>query len=300
LRMFVNSSEAVANEKAWIGSALLDLVKIRLTSMVALTTVAGFYAASSGAVDYLLMLHAIIGTGLVASGAAALNQLIERDYDALMPRTQNRPLPSGRLQPERVLAIGGFASVFGLAHLLVFVNGLTSVLAAVTLVIYLLVYTPLKRFTSLNTAVGALPGALPPLIGWSAARGEISVGGWLLFAILFFWQLPHFLAISWMYRGEYSKAGFVMLSGLDSDGSRTGLRAVLYTAGLLAISLGPFLFGMCGWSYFAGALLLGTLFQCGAVQFFRRRNTESARKLFLISVLYLPLLLGLMVGDKIR
>jgi heme o synthase len=287
-------------EKTGLLSALLDLTKIRLTTLVVLTTLAGFYMGAGGSVDYWLMLHAVLGTALLAGGAAALNQLLEREHDALMPRTRTRPLPSGRLQPETALGFGAISSSVGLVYLMFFVNGLTGFLGAVTLGIYLFVYTPLKRLTSLNTVVGAIPGALPPLMGWTAARGEITIEGWSLFAILFLWQLPHFLAISWMFREEYAGAGFVMLSGSDVDGTRTGRQATCHTLGLLPISLCPFLFGMADVLYLAGALLLGLTFLGFAIQLSRRLAEADARRLFYISIIYLPLLLSLMVYDKVR
>ena len=178
------------------------------------------------------MFHALFGTALVAAGAAALNQLLERDYDAKMRRTPGRPLPSGRLQPATVAIFGGVCSVAGLVYLAVAVNPLTSVVGAVTLVSYLFIYTPLKRVTWMNTLVGAIPGALPPLMGWTAARNELSGEGWTLFAILAFWQIPHFMAIAWLYRDEYAKAGFVMLPNVDADGSRTAQYSVCNTLAL--------------------------------------------------------------------
>ena len=189
-----------AAEKASSLSVLLDLIKVRLTSLVLLTTLVGFYIGERGRVDYLLLLHTILGTALVASGASALNQFLERDYDALMRRTRSRPLPSGRLQPETVLLFGVVTASLGMIYLALTVNLLTSALSVLTLASYVLVYTPLKRITTLNTVVGAIPGALPPLMGWTAARGQVTIEGWSLFAILFFWQLPHFLAIAWLYR----------------------------------------------------------------------------------------------------
>jgi heme o synthase len=296
----VQSIEASENEKGRLFALFLDLTKVRLTSLVVLTTLAGFYIGSAGAVDYLVMLHAVLGTGLVAGGAAALNQVIERDYDRLMPRTCDRPLPSGRMQPHAALLFGVLSAACGLIYLLFLVNEITSFLGAVTLGIYLFIYTPLKRITSLNTVVGAVPGALPPLMGWTAARGEVSIEGWALFAILFFWQLPHFLAISWMYREEYAKAGFVMLSGADEDGARSGRQATAHALGLLPISLSPFLFGMSGALYLFGALLLGVMFLWAAVRFSSCRNFERARNLFYASIIYLPLLLSLMLYDKVR
>jgi len=277
-----------------------ELIKARLSCLVLLTTLVGFYVGSRGTMDYLLMIHTLLGTGLVAGGAAALNQLLERKHDARMRRTEDRPLPSGRLQPDTVLMFGGFCSVAGLVYLALAVNLLTSALGAITLASYLFVYTPLKRVTSLNTAVGAIPGALPPLMGWTAARGEINAEGWSLFAILFFWQLPHFLAIAWMYRDDYAAAGFKMLPVFDAGGQRTGRQTVSHTLGLLPVSLCPFLFQLAGVVYLAGALVLSTAFLWHAIQFSRELTLARARKLFYASIIYLPLLLGLMVWDKLK
>ncbi len=223
-------------EKSWT-AVFADLVKARLTTLVLLTTLVGFYVGWSGPMNFLMMFNTLAATALVAAGAAALNQLLEREYDAKMRRTQNRPLPSGRLQPTTVAIFGGVSSVAGLIYLALAVNLLTSVLGAVTLVSYLFIYTPLKRVTWLNTAIGAIPGALPPLMGWTAARGELSGEGWALFAILAFWQIPHFFAIAWMYREEYAKAGFVMLPNVDADGRRTAQQTVSHTLALLIASL---------------------------------------------------------------
>lgn len=277
-----------------------ELTKARLSSLVLMTTLVGFYIGFRGAMDYGLLFHTLLGTALVASGAAALNQLLEKDLDAKMRRTENRPLPSGQLQPETVLIFGGLASVLGLVYLAFAVNLLTSVLGAVTLTSYLFIYTPLKRITPLNTAIGAIPGALPPLMGWTAARNEVNADGWSLFAILFFWQLPHFLAIAWMYREDYAKAGFAMLPVVDPHGVRTGRQTVSHTLGLLSISLFPAVFGLVGWIYFVGAILLGVGFLCSAIRFSRTLTTACARQLFFVSIIYLPLLLGLMVLDKAK
>ena len=277
-----------------------ELVKARLTFLVLLTTLVGFYVGFRGALDYLLMFHTLLGTALVAGGAAALNQLLEREYDARMRRTEDRPLPSGRLQPDTVLIMGGLCSAIGLVYLAGAVNLLTGLLGAITLVSYLFIYTPLKRVTPLNTAIGAVPGALPPLMGWTAARGEINIEGWSLFAIVFFWQLPHFLAIAWMYREDYAKAGFAMLPMFDPDGRRTSGQAVSHTLGLLPISLCPFMFGLEGGIYLIGALVLSLGFVWQAIRFSRDLTLQRARGLFYASIIYLPLLLGLMVFDKIR
>jgi protoheme IX farnesyltransferase len=211
-----------------------------------------------------------------------------------------RPLPSGRMQPETVLIWGGVSSMAGLVYLAVAVNLLTSVLGAITLVSYLFVYTPLKRLTWLNTAIGAVPGALPPMMGWTAARGEATAEGWSLFAILYFWQIPHFLAIAWMYREDYARAGYVMLPSVDADGSRTGRQAVSHALGLLLVSLCPAVFGLAGTVYFLGALALGAVFVGVAVHFSRGLTVPLARRMFFMSIVYLPLLLGLMVMDKLR
>src|SRR2546426_9177101 len=277
-----------------------ELIKARLTFLVVVTTLVGFYVGFQGEMDYALMLHTVLGTALVAGGAAALNQLMERELDARMRRTEGRPLPSGRMHPDTALIFGGVSSVAGLVYLALAVNQITSFLGAISLASYLFVYTPLKRTTTLNTAIGAVPGALPPLMGWTAARGEISVEGWSLFAILFFWQLPHFLAIAWMYREDYARAGFAMLPVFDSSGERTGRQTVSHTMGLLPISLGPFLFNLAGAVYLCGALLLSTVFLWCAIRFSRELTNQRARQLFYMSIIYLPLLLGLMLIDKVR
>jgi protoheme IX farnesyltransferase len=277
-----------------------ELLKPRLTLLVLLTTLAGFYMGWRGPMNYALMLDTIFATALVAGGVAALNQLLEREHDAKMRRTATRPLPTNRLQPTTVLIYGAACSVAGLIWLALAVNLLTAFLGVITLVLYLFVYTPLKRVTWLNTAIGAVPGALPPLMGWTAARGEVTAEGWVLFAILCFWQLPHFLAIAWIYRDEYAKAGFVMLPLVDAEGFRTGRQAVSHALGLLPVSLFPFLVRLAGPIYLVAALGLGIIFLWCAVQFSRRLDIPSARRLFYASILYLPLLLTLMVLDKTR
>jgi len=289
----------VVVEKSW-AAVFAELVKARLTALVLLTTFVGYYLGERGAVDYLRMFHVLFGTALVAAGAAALNQWLERDYDAKMRRTASRPLPSGRMQPATVAIFGGACSVTGLIYLAALVNPLTSVVGAVTSVSYLFLYTPLKRVTWVNTLVGAIPGALPPLMGWTAARNELSGEGWALFAILAFWQLPHFFAIAWMYRDDYARAGFKMLPLVDADGQRTGQQAVSHTLALLVVSVFPFLFNMAGPVYLAGALILGTAYLWCAIRFARQLTLVRARQLFLASIIYLPLLLVLMVLDKIK
>lgn len=290
---------SAAAEKSWT-AVFSDLVKARLTTLVLLTTAVGFYIGEIGAINWFLFFNTLAATGLVAMGASALNQLLEREYDAKMRRTQDRPLPSGRLQPTTVAIFGGISSVAGLVYLALAVNLLTSVLGAVTLVSYLFIYTPLKRVTWLNTAIGAIPGALPPLMGWTAARGELSGEGWALFAILAFWQLPHFFAIAWMYRDEYARAGFVMLPNVDPGGRSTGQQTVSHTFSLLIASLCPFAFKMSGMIYLVGAILLGAGFLYCAIQFSRHLTLARAKQLFLASIIYLPLLLALMVWDKVK
>jgi protoheme IX farnesyltransferase len=288
-----------AMEKGWV-TVFAELFKARLTLLVLLTTLVGFYLGSRGSFDYWLMFHTIVGTALMASGASALNQLWERTYDARMRRTQDRPLPSGRLQPQTVLMLGGVLSLSGLVYLALAVNLLTSFIGASSLCAYLFLYTPLKRVTWLNTAVGAVPGGLPPLMGWTAARGHLSAEGWALFGILALWQVPHFMAIAWIYRDEYAKAGFKMLPVVEPTGQRTGRQAVTHAWALLVVSLWPFVLQIVGPIYLSGALLLGTAFLWFAVRFSRELNMPRARQLFYASILYLPLLLALMVLDKSR
>lgn len=287
--------EETARKSVWA-----DLVKARLTTLVVLTTAAGFYTGWTGAMNWTLLLHTVLGTALVASGAAALNQLFERDHDARMRRTETRPLPSGRLTPDTVLIVGGALSIAGLLYLTAAVNLLTAALGAMTLLLYVWIYTPLKRVTTLNTAIGAIPGAIPPLMGWTAARGEISGGGWALFAILFFWQLPHFLAIAWMYRDDYARAGFKMLPVIDPDGRRTSSQALSHTLGLLPVSLSPFIFHLAGPVYLAAALILGAAFAIAAFRFSREITVARARGLFFMSIIYLPLLLTALALDKVK
>jgi protoheme IX farnesyltransferase len=286
-------------EKGWL-EIYSELFKARLTFLVVVTTLVGFYIGFRGDMDYALMLHTVLGTALVAGGASALNQLMERDYDALMHRTQQRPLPSGRLRPKTVLLIGCAAACLGQMYLVLAVNAITALLGAFSLFIYLFVYTPLKRVTWLNTVVGAISGAVPPLMGWTAARGELNREGWALFAILVFWQLPHFLAIAWIYREEYARAGFKMLPVVDPDGYRTGRQTVGHTLGLLLVSICPFLVGLAGPVFLVGALLVGFAFLAFAIRFSRELTLTRARQLFYASILYLPLLLGLMVQDKVK
>jgi protoheme IX farnesyltransferase len=286
-------------EKSWLG-VYADLFKARLTGVVLLTAVVGFYMGCRGRVDGLVLLHTVLGTALVAAGGSALNQFLEREYDARMRRTRERPLPSGRLLPGTALAVGSAAGALGLVYLTLAVNALTGALGAVTLFTYVLVYTPLKRVTWLNTVIGAIPGALPPVMGWVAARGGLSWAGLVLFGIQALWQVPHFMAIAWIYREEYARAGFKMLPVVDGDGRRTGRQAIGFALALLGASVLPFFLGLAGAIYLWGAAALGVVFAGLAIQFGRRRTVARARLLFYASILYLPLLLAVMVGDKIK
>lgn len=280
-------------------SDLTELVKARLTTLVLLTTVVGFCMGSQGPIDWSLLAMTLLGTALLAGGAAALNQYAERDLDALMERTRDRPLPSGRVRPRSALLGGLLAAGFGIVVLEFGVNRLSAAVGTLTLLTYLLVYTPLKRVTPLNTLVGAVPGALPPMIGWTAARPEVDWPGWSLFALQFFWQVPHFLAIAWLYRVDYGRAGLRMLPVFDPEGRRTAIHAVGYAAALIAVSLGPWWLGLAGGSYAIMAIVAGAGFLFLAQRFARHRGDAEARLLFLGSVLYLPLVLGVMVWNRL-
>lgn len=277
---------------------LAELTKARLTALVLITTLTGFFVAGTGMTNWLTGLHVLLGTGLVAAGAAALNEWWERDLDLLMERTAHRPLPSGEIEPWFALAFGLTTALTGLAYLAALVNGLTAWLGGLALVSYVLVYTPLKRLTVWNTVVGAVPGALPPLMGWTAARGELGIGGLALFGILFFWQIPHFMAIAWLYREDYARAGYRMLPVVAPHGRATGWAALGTTLPLLGISLVPVGVGIAGPLYGAGATVLGVGFLAMAAQFTIRMERSQARLVFFASILYLPLLLGLLMLDN--
>ena len=275
---------------------LSELVKARLSLLTVATAMAGFALGVHQAWSWLLLAATLVGTALSAAGAAALNQWWERDLDARMKRTRERPLPAGRMATSDALLAGAVLSVSGVSILALFANLLAAGLAAATIIFYIFVYTPLKQVTSLNTIVGAVPGALPPLIGWTAARGSINAEGLTLFAILFLWQMPHFLAIAWLYRTDYAQAGFKMLSENDETGAVTGRQAFIYALALLAVSLLPSVFFDYSAIYFYGALVLGTAFAAMAANFaVSGGSVPAARWLFLGSIAYLPLLLGLMV-----
>jgi protoheme IX farnesyltransferase len=277
----------------------VTLTKPRLNLLVLVTTLAGLYLASPSGVELRLLVNTLMGTALVAGGAAALNQVWERRTDALMRRTATRPLPGGRLGSSEGTWFGLLLSAIGLAQLALAVNITAAAVAAATLVSYVLVYTPLKLRTSLATLVGAIPGALPPVIGWSAATDSISLPALVLFGIVFLWQMPHFLAIAWLYRDDYAHAGIPLLPVLEPDGRRTGQQALIYAAALWPVSLLPVMAGIAGVPYMIVATALGLLFVWLALRFARARSMATARALFLFSITYLPILLGALVADRL-
>ena len=283
-------------EKPW---AYVVLTKPDVTFLVVITTVAGFYLASPARLDWALLMHTLLGTTLVGAGTAALNQYVERDMDAMMRRTAARPLPTGLLQPREVLLFGLVTIVIGAAWLALTVNLLASLLALATTVLYLGLYTPLKTRTPLATAVGAFPGAIPPLIGWAAARGSLSAGAWVLFGILFVWQFPHFMAIAWMYREDYARAGIKMLPVVDPSGDATFAQIVGTAAILVPMSLLPSVVGMAGIHYFFGALVLGMILLQVSLWANRHRTNVRAKWLMHATVAHIPILLAWMIFDKV-
>jgi protoheme IX farnesyltransferase len=276
-----------------------ELTKPRMNALVVVTTAVGFYLGSRGLEDWKLLLHTILGTALTAAGASVLNQYIERDLDARMPRTANRPLPGGRISPIEALTLGVIFSMAGVLYLVAMVNPLAAMLATVTLGTYVFLYTPLKTRTSLCTVVGAIPGAIPPMIGFAAAQGQLSPAAWALFSILFIWQLPHFLAIAILYRDDYAQGGMQMLPVLDERLSLTGRQIVLWSLALIPVSLFPSVVGLTGLSYFITAVVLGLLMLYCGVRCAITRQRVDARRLFFASIIYLPALLGAMMLTKL-
>ncbi len=274
------------------------LAKPRLNLLVVASTLVGYAMADGESLGVFRVAGLLLGTGLVAGGASAFNQVVERDLDALMKRTRLRPLPDQRLQPIEGLLFGSAITLAGLLIILMSANLLAAAVALVTLLCYVVVYTPLKRRSSLGTVIGAIPGALPPVIGWAASSGALPPQAWTLFGIMFLWQLPHFLAIAWMYREDYARAGFPMLPVLEPDGRSTGRQSVLYAAALVPLSLAPTLMRMAGEAYFAGALVLGLAFLWVTLRFARTRSAGDARRVFFGSIVYLPLLWILMIVNK--
>ncbi len=272
----------------------LQLSKSRIVLMVLITCAAG-YLFGADTVDGLLMVHALLGTALVAAGTNALNQYVEREHDARMHRTRTRPLPAGRITPRAALVFSSAIAVVGTVYLGLLVNWLTAALGAFTLATYIFIYTPLKRVSTLNTLIGAIPGAIPPLMGWTAATNHIGAGGWIIFGILFLWQLPHFMAISWLHREDYARGGFAMLAVRDTGGIAVARQAIFYTLALLPVSVAPSLLGLTGTVYFVGAAAAGAALLAATIRFFFDRGPRSARSLFMISNLYLITVMLLLV-----
>lgn len=277
----------------------ITLAKIRVNALVVATTAGGYYMAAFGDIDLVRLFVTCAGTAMVAGGAAAFNQVFERDTDALMERTRNRPVAGLRMSPAEGRVVATLLSVAGLALLAGAVSTLSMLLALATLISYVVFYTPLKRYSSLSTVVGAVPGALPPMIGWAAARGSIDeLAGWSLFFIMFVWQLPHFLAIAWIYREDYGRAGFPMLPVLDASGAMTGRQSVIWAATLLPVSLLPSVLNLADQTYGVGVLLLGVAQFALTVRFAWSRTKTNARLVFYASIVYLPLLWVLMTMSK--
>ena len=289
---------AVESSRPSFVSDLAELVKARLTLLVLLTTAVGFYLGAEPPVDYRALFRTVFGTAAAAAGAAALNQWWERRIDALMRRTMTRPIPAGRMPPLQALLLGVVLSIFGVVYLAIVCNALSAVLTAITIVIYIFAYTPLKRTSTANTAVGAIPGAIPPMIGWAAARGDIGPGAWTLFIIVFLWQMPHFFAIAWMCRDDYMRAGFRMISSDDSTGERSASQSVFFSILLLVLAGLPAFVGIVSYIYQPIELALGGLFVATAMRFLRLRTPSAARLLFFASIAYLPFLLGALVLTK--
>jgi len=274
------------------------LAKPRLNMLVVASTLAGYAIADGEPLGLIRICGLALGTGLVAGGASAFNQVYERDIDALMRRTRTRPLPDQRLQPAEGVLFGAAITVAGALMIVAASNALAAAVALTTLIVYVAVYTPLKRRTSFSTVIGAIPGALPPIVGWAAASGEVTAKAWTLFGIMFLWQLPHFLAIAWMYREDYARAGLPMMPVIEPDGRSTGRKSLLYAAALVPVSLAPTPLHMTGQIYFAGALVLGLGFLWLTFRFARTRSTRDARRAFFGSLAYLPLVWILMIADK--
>jgi len=275
----------------------LALTKPRLNFLVVVTAGFGYYLGVLGNLDFLKLLYTVIGTALVAGSAAVFNQIIEHDLDATMERTRRRPIPSGNVRLSEAWIFAAMLSVLGTIVLVLGTNWIASTVALVTLVSYILIYTPLKRRTSYATLVGAIPGALPPVIGWTAARASLDIEAWVLFGIVFLWQMPHFYSLAWLYRKDFKRAHLPLLAVRDSDGRRTSRQALAYTLALIPMSLIPTFVGLGETTYLAGASVLGIMFLIVAIRFAISNSTDHARELFIGSLIYLPLLWGILVVE---
>jgi protoheme IX farnesyltransferase len=278
-------------------AAYYELTKPRIAFLLVLTSAAGFYLGSNGGFDAVRFANAMISIALLAFGVSTLNQYIERHIDPLMERTAKRPLPTQRLAPVEALIFGILLCIAAEVYLFVAINTLTGVLGLVVIVGYVLLYTPLKTRTSASTAIGAIPGAMPPLMGWTAAANDITLGAWAMFVTQFLWQFPHFLAIAWMYREQYAKAGILMLPVVEPSGKITGRQIVLFTIMLVPVSFAPFFLGFAGVIYLIAAAILGIVFLWSSISAARSKTNESARRLLYASVIYLPLLFLILVLD---
>jgi len=279
-------------------NAFIELTKPRIAFMLVLTSAAGFYLGNRGTFDFLLFVNAMLGIAFLAFGVATLNQFIERRTDALMDRTANRPLPSGIVTGKEALVFGILLSLVAEIYLYFLVNPLTAFLGLTVIIGYVLLYTPLKSITPASTAIGAIPGAMPPLMGWTASADEIAIGGWALFTFLFLWQFPHFLAIAWMYKEQYAKAGILMLPVVEPEGKITARQIVLFSIMMVPVSLAPFFLGFAGWYFLTAAAILGIWFLLESIKAARAKTPEIARRLLLVSVIYLPLIFAILVLDK--
>jgi protoheme IX farnesyltransferase len=290
------ASSVAAKSHSRVGD-FVTLTKPRLNFLVLLTTAAAYSLGAAPGATLVDLVHTLLGTFLVAGGAAALNQVWERQTDRLMRRTQQRPMADLRLSVAQGMTFGLALTIIGAAELAYFINPLSAIVALLTTASYILFYTPLKLRTSLSTIAGAVPGALPAVIGWAAATNTLSIEGWVLFGIVFMWQMPHFLAIAWMYRDEYARAGMPLLPVIEPDGRSTGRQAVLYTAALIPLSLMPTGVGLASARYLVGAIALGAILMVLSLEFSVKRNLPTARRLFFGSILYLPVLWALLVFD---
>jgi len=276
-----------------------ELTKPRIVFMVLITALVGYYAGSAGLPNYIRLLQMLFGTALAAAGTLTLNQFLERDIDGIMDRTKRRPLPDARVQPQDALWFGILLTIAGLSYLALSVNLLSALVASAITISYLLIYTPMKRYSALCLPVGAVPGALPPVIGWVAARGDLSVDAWVLFAIMFLWQIPHTLAIAYLYREDFAKAGIQFLPVVDPDGASTNRQVLLHCGALWVVSFLPTLIGISGSTYFVAAFFLGAAFLLSGVKLVLTPTRSSARRLLFASLIYLPMLLLVMAWDLV-